>query len=61
MSLPSNGSFNIGSSINIISSDGFGKIMQGEVCFGQETNVDEISGGTTVNEDGGFDDLGSSS
>ena len=61
VSFPSNGSLDIGSSINIICTDGLGEMMQGEVCFGQETDVNEISSGTTVNEGSGFDDLSSSS
>ena len=61
MSLLSNSSFDIGSSINIIHVDGLGEMTQGEVCFGQGTDVNEIPSGTTVNEGSGFDDLSSSS
>ena len=61
MGLPSNGSFDIGSSINIICTDGLGETIQGEICFGQETDVNKVSGGTTVDEGSGFDDLCSSS
>ena len=61
MSLPPNSSFDVGSSINIICADGLGETVQGEIGFGQETNVNEISSGTTVDEGSGFNDLSSSS
>ena len=61
MGFPSDGSFGICSPIHIVGTNGFGKMLQGEVCFGQETNVNEVSCSTTVNEGGGFNNLCSSS
>ena len=58
---PSDGSFDICGSIHIVCSNGFGEVLQGEVCLGQKADVNEVSSGTAVNEGSGFDDLGSSS
>ena len=61
MSFPSDGSFGISSPIHIVCSDWFGWLLQWEIGFGQETNVNEVSCGTTVDEGSGFDDLCSGS
>ena len=58
---PSDGSFNICSSIHIVCLNGFGKALQGEVCLGQKADVNKISSGAAVNEGSGFDGLCSSS
>ena len=58
---PSDGSLDIGHSVNIVCMDGLGETFQGEVCFEQKTYVNEISGGTRVDEGSGFNDLSSSS
>ena len=58
---PSDGSFNICVSIHIVCSNGFGEVLQGEVCLGQKADVNEVSSGAAVNEGSGFDDLCSSS
>ena len=61
VSFPSDGPFNICSSIHIVRLNGFGEALQREVCLGQKANVNEVSSGATVNEGSGFDDLCSSS
>ena len=58
---PLDGSFDICGSIHIVCSNGFGEVLQGEVCLGQKANVNEVSSGAAVNEGSGFDDLCSSS
>ena len=58
---PLDGSFDICGSIHIVCSNGFGEALQGEVCFGQKADVNEVSSGATVDEGSGFDDLCSSS
>ena len=58
---PSDSSFNICGSIHIVRPNGFGEALQGEVCFRQKADVNEVSSGTTVNEGSGFDNLCSSS
>ena len=58
LGLSSDGSFDVGCSTYIVCMNGFGKMLQGKVCFGQQANVNEISYSTTINEGSGFDDLG---
>ena len=60
MSFPFNGSFDIGSSIDIVCMDALGEASQGEVGLGQKAYVNEVSGGTTVGEGSGFNNLSSS-
>ena len=61
MGFPSDCPFDVCSSVHIVCSDGFGEVLQGKVCLGQEANVNEVSCGATVNEGSGFNNLCSSS
>ena len=61
MGFPSNGSFDVCGSVHIVCPNGFGEALQGEVCLGQEADVNEVSSSSAVDESGGFDDLCSSS
>ena len=52
---PFNISFRIGGSVHIIGFDWLLETLEREVSRGKEILIDEVSGGSAVNDNGGFD------
>ena len=57
MGFPEDGSLSIGGSVYVESANGLGKFFQGEVGERQQSEVDEVSGRSGIDEGRGFDDL----